>query len=323
MRKLRSLNDEWNRLAVKVCRLFYKEHLTKTEIEKRLHISRFKVARILETAEKTGLVRIEIREPYRDLSDMESELEARFGLKSALLVWDDGEPLKELKEKAGRLAAEYLSTILRNGDVMGIGWGSTTYELVNAIPRSTSKKVRIVQVSGGNTSLESGIDSQALTMRLAGKFGVEPFLLHAPTIVDRPETRKALMQETALKQIFKMYQKINILVAGIGAFLSDAFLGTLFLGDTEIQTLRQHGAIGEFLSYCYDINGAMSQTERLDRVIAIPPESIKSVPYSIGIAVGHEKAAAVLGAIRAGLINTLITDTTTARILFKEPKTKA
>lgn len=323
MRKLKNLSDEWNRLAVKVCRLFYKEHLTKTEIEKRLHISRFKVARILERAEKSGLVRIEIHEPYRDLSEMEFELESKLALKSALLVWDDGEALKELKEKAGRLAAEYLSTILRKCDVMGIGWGSTTHELVNAIPKSTSKNVRIVQVSGGNTSLESGIDSQALTMRLAAKFGVEPYLLHAPTIVDRPETRMALMQETALKQVFKMYQKINIMVAGIGAFLSDSFLGTLFLDDTEIQTLKKCGAIGEFLSYCYDIEGAICQTDRLLRVIAIPPESIRKVPYSIGIAVGYEKAAAVLGAIRAGLINTLITDTTTARIIIQEPKTQA
>lgn len=323
MRTKTNISDESDRLAIKVCRLFYKEHLTKTEIEKRLHISRFKVARILEDAQKSGLVRIEIQEPYRDLSEMESELESKLGLKSALLVGDDGESLKELKEKAGRLAAEYLSSILRKGDVMGIGWGSTTYELVNAIPPSASKQVRIVQVSGGNTSFESGIDSQALTMRIARKFGVEPYLLHAPTLVDRPETREALMQESAFRQIFEMYQKVNILVAGIGAFLPNGFQGTLFLGDAEISTLRDHGAVGEFLSYCYDIHGDMSQTDRLTRIIAIPPENIKKVPYSIGIAVGYEKAAAILGAIRAGLVNTLITDTTTARVLFKEPKTQA
>jgi DNA-binding transcriptional regulator LsrR (DeoR family) len=42
----------------------------------------------------------------------------------------------------------------------------------------------------------------------------------------------------------------------------------------------------------------------------------------MAIAVGHKKAGAVLGAIRAGLINTLVTDTSTARTLLDNIKTK-
>jgi DNA-binding transcriptional regulator LsrR (DeoR family) len=38
--------------------------------------------------------------------------------------------------------------------------------------------------------------------------------------------------------------------------------------------------------------------------------------------VGYEKAEAVLGAIRVGLINTLITDTTTARTLLNNNQAK-
>jgi DNA-binding transcriptional regulator LsrR (DeoR family) len=314
--------QDFQRLAVKVCRLFYEQNLTKTEIEKRLHISRFKVARILEAAKKGGLVRIEIVEPHRDLSDLEKALESAFNLKSAVLVWDGGDSPKALKEKVGNVAADYLLGILRDGDVLGIGWGTTTYELVKALPDAISTRVHIVQVSGGNTSLESGIDSQALTMSLASKFGVEPYLLHAPTLVDRPETRYALMQESALKQIFRMYRKINILIAGIGAFLPNRFLGTLFLGESEMRILRKNKAVGEFLSYCYDIQGRLCHKERLKRVIAIPPDIIKRVPYSIAIVVGYEKAEAVLGAIRVGLINTLITDTTTARTLLNNNQAK-
>lgn len=308
---------ELDRLNIKVCRLFYEEQFTKTEIEKKLQISRFKVARILKDANRSGLVKIQINEPDADLSELERELEAKFDLNSAVLVWDDEESLERLKKKVGEVAASYLLGILKKGDVFGVGWGTTTYELVNALPDAVGKKVRVVQVSGGNTALSSGIDSQALTMQLAKKFGVEPYLLHAPTLVDRPETRDALMKESALQQIFKIYQNINMLIAGIGAFFPGGFIGTRHIDHSEMEMLPQEDVVGEFLTYCFDVKGNICQTETLNRIIAIPIDVIRKVPCSVAIAVGHEKAVGVIGAIRAGLINTLITDTTSAKTMLQ------
>jgi len=321
--RIRSNQDKFpevNRLAVKVCRLFYEEKLTKVEIEKRLHISRFKVARLLKEALHTGLVKIQITEPHPDLSDLESDLELVLGLKSVALVWDDEESSHLLKKKVGTLGADYLHGILRTEDVLGVGWGTTTCELVNALPSTINLKIRVVQVSGGNTAIESGLDSQALTMRLAGKFGVEPYLLHAPTFVERPETRELLMKESSFRKIFQIYNQTTILIAGIGAFLPDGFIGSGNITSAEMSLLRKQDAVGEFLTYCYEINGNFCKTGKLNRTIAIPVEAIKEIPYSIGIAAGSQKAKAVLGAVRTGLINSLITDTTTARTLLEKVK---
>ena len=313
---------ETNRLEVKVCKLFYEENLTKVEIEKKLHISRFKVARILKEAKRTGLVKIQIIEPQADLSNLESQVESELGLKSVALVWDDGESLTLLKKKVGRLAADYVLGILRGEDVLGVGWGTTTFEMVNALPNTLNLGIRLVQVSGGNTVIEAGIDSQALTLRLGRKFGVEPYLLHAPTFVDRPETREMLMKESAFRQIFQIYKQTTVLIAGIGAFLPDSFLGSRTITASELALLHKQHAVGEFLTYCFDRDGNFCQTEALNRTIAIPVDVIKKIPCSIGIAVGSQKAMAVLGTVRAGLINTLITDTTMARTLLENIKKK-
>jgi deoxyribonucleoside regulator len=321
-RSLQEKSFETNRLDAKVCRLFYQENLTKVEIERKLHISRFKVARILKEAKRSGLVKIQIAEPQADLSILESQLESELGLKSVALVWDDGESLDLLKKKVGRLAADYVLGILRAEDVLGVGWGTTTFELVNALPNSAPVHVRVVQVSGGNAAIEAGIDSQALTMRLGRKFGVKPYLLHAPTFVDRPETREMLMKESAFRQVFKIYEQIGVLVAGIGAFLPRGFLGSRTITASEMALLRKQNAVGEFLTYCFDREGNFCQTEVLNRTIAIPVALIKKIPCSIGIAVGSQKAMAVLGTVRAGLINTLITDTTLARTLLQNIKKK-
>jgi deoxyribonucleoside regulator len=298
-------------LIIKICHLFYQEGLAKTEIEKRLHISRFRVARLLKKAQETGIVKIEIVEPKHDLSDIERALEKATGLQNVILVKDDGEPTPQLKKKAGQAAADYLVEVIGHHDVLGIGWGTTTYELVHALPESIGTKVTVVQVSGGNTKLETGIDSQALTVQLAQKFGAAPHLLHAPAIVDRPETRRMLLQESSLKDVFRLYKKIRLLVAGIGALLPDRFVGSWANNSTEMGALRRHGAVAELLSYCFDRNGGLCPSLARERTLAIPLQDIKRVPCAIGLAVGSEKAEAALGVIRSGYINTLITDTTT------------
>jgi DNA-binding transcriptional regulator LsrR (DeoR family) len=308
------------RLAIKVCRLFFEENLTKIEIEKRLNISRFKVARILKNARQVGLVKIQIAEPKTDLTNLEVEIERELRLKSVVLAYNNGESAVQLKKKIGVLAAQYVLDVLRPGDTLGVGWGTTTFEFVNALPDKINAAPQIVQVSGGNTAIEPGIDSQTLTVRLGHKFGVEPHLLHAPTIVDRAETRDLLLKETAFKRIFDIYKEITVVLAGIGAFVPDGFIGSRNMGAEERRILERKKAVGEYLTYCFDLDGNYCDTGTLNRTIAIPLGNLKRVPCTIGIAAGEQKADAILGVIRSGVINTLITDSNTAMMLLKSAK---
>lgn len=43
-------------------------------------------------------------------------------------------------------------------------------------------------------------------------------------------------------------------------------------------------------------------------IIGISIPTLKKIPYIIGIAAGEYKANAIMGAVRGGLINTLVTD---------------
>ena len=51
------------------------------------------------------------------------------------------------------------------------------------------------------------------------------------------------------------------------------------------------------------------------QLLAISTDQLRRIPHVIGIAVGIDKAKAVVGAARAGLISTLVTDTVTARAI--------
>src|SRR5246500_6064962 len=71
-------------LAALVARQFYLEGVSKVDIADRLGISRFRVARLLDSAREAGMVRIEIGLPGGTLdAGLSAELGAAYGLKHA------------------------------------------------------------------------------------------------------------------------------------------------------------------------------------------------------------------------------------------------
>ena len=66
----------------------------------------------------------------------------------------------------------------------------------------------------------------------------------------------------------------------------------------------------------FDINGNILNSRLEDRVLAMDLKDYVNIPLRIGVAYGIEKLSAILGAVRSGLINVLITDLNTANCLM-------
>jgi len=85
-------------LAARVARQFYLEGVSKVDIADRLGISRFRVARLLDSARESGLVRIEIGLPGGALdAGLSAELCSVFGLRQAFVFNfpSDGSSLRQ------------------------------------------------------------------------------------------------------------------------------------------------------------------------------------------------------------------------------------
>lgn len=82
--------------------------------------------------------------------------------------------------------------------------------------------------------------------------------------------------------------------------------------------MRRTGAVGEICSVFYDKDGNPVQTPFTDRTIAVPLDTLRNLPYCIGMAASREKVPAIMGALHGHLINVLITDESTATILLHE-----
>src|SRR6201982_1234584 len=103
-------------LGARVARQFYLEGVSKVDIADRLGISRFRVARLLDSAREAGMVRIEIGLPGGSLdAGLSAELCSAFGLRHAFVFNfpDDESPLRQ---RLGEAAGPELMDLITTGD---------------------------------------------------------------------------------------------------------------------------------------------------------------------------------------------------------------
>src|SRR5918998_1398138 len=122
-------------LSASVARRYYLDGRSKTEIADEFGLSRFKVARLIETARATGLVRIEIG--HRGLIDVDlsARVQDAYGLAHAVVV-DTPEGLPaDVRRQLGQVAAELLAEITGPDDVLGVAWSRSVGAMARPLPR--------------------------------------------------------------------------------------------------------------------------------------------------------------------------------------------
>ena len=106
-------------------------------------------------------------------------------------------------------------------------------------------------------------------------------------------------------------------VVGVGCVTeAPDFLGSDQDIRRDYEALRDMGAVGEVCAHYFDEYGNSVTGSFDDKVIAVGLEDYRKIPIRIGIACGPSKTKAILGAVRGGYVNVLITDVQTGRKLL-------
>jgi DNA-binding transcriptional regulator LsrR (DeoR family) len=134
--------------AAAMARRFYLEGKSKIQIADEFGVSRFKVARVLETALERDLVRIEIRVPAELDAERSDALRARYGLRHAVVVESPSDAAEDAAdpENLGEVAADLLGELVTEGDVLGLAWGRSTIHMATALHRLPP--CTVVQLTG-------------------------------------------------------------------------------------------------------------------------------------------------------------------------------
>lgn len=305
-------------LALRASRMYYVEDLTKSQIGERLGISRFKVARLIDAARDRGIVRIYFVDQTSTHARLERELCERFDLLRATVVGTvPGNDLKAV----GSACADLVLEELRPGSLLGIGWGSTVYEVVTALQaRQPISEVDVIQLAGGVSGVDLSLNAIGLASALAQTFGGRFYPLHAPAFVDSDQAFTTLLEEEVLGRTFRLFPDIDIAITGIGDWTGgppSALRRSRALSSKAVKRLLDRQTCADVLSHFVDSSGGL--VENAPHAVGPTVEDIHEIDLRIGVAAGEEKATAIEAALRSGLLNGIVTDEAAAtRILRAE-----
>lgn len=306
------------RILYKIARSYYEDGLTQKQIGKRLGLSRIKVSRMLKQAREQKIVQISLSAPEDGRSDLEHAIEKKYGIDEVITTTPPSYNREGVIRALGPLAAEALVRSIKGDEVIGLTWGSSLLSVVDSLPAEHWPAIRVVQMLGGMSQPDAEINGVDLTRRMAQAFEAKPIILSAPGVVNSPEVRNALINAPAVSKALSMAAAAQIAVVGLGVFSPDsAVLQNEIFTPQEVDRLVAKGAIGDICLQFFNQNGERIEDPIHNRIIGLELHQVKRISRVIGVAGGEEKWIAIRAALRAKLINVLVTDDRTAEMLLR------
>ncbi len=315
------------RLIVKCCAKHFCEGISQHQIAMQLGISHPTVCRLIKQGRDMGIVRTEVINPLEQEEQnaiLERRLEKHFGIKEAVVTWDKSE-IHQQKQEVGRVAADYLRRVMGRSSVVGVSMGTSLQALHNATQTQNVGRHTFIPLLGGVGQNLLEVQPNELVASYAQKFGGKAIFLHAPAFVTNPIVKESLLKEASTQEVLSAYERMNICVVGIGSPHNEncVLMQAGFYDKQTIDHLFSMGMVGDICMQFFDIAGNHNRFEINKQVFGFEIDRLKKVERSIGLASGVDKTKSVIGALRAGLINVLITHHTLANSIleFEENET--
>ena len=308
-------------LLADVAEMYYGEDLTQAEISRQIGMTRSAVSRMLTEARQKEIVEIIVHRPLRFDSELESALIERFKLQNGrVLLWPQKHgQYDRLRFRLGRVAAQVLRGLLRPEMVLGVAWGTTVSATIEALEVPEPVPMHVVQLVGVLGSSSHAFNAQALVEMLASKVGGEATYLYSPFIVENAVTAQSILNIPNVRDAISLGRKCDVALLGIGT-VTDANYCSLYLGGHisrgVVKNLVDAGAVGDVSGRHFDQYGNEANIDFHDRLVGIARDDLLAIPTRLGVAGDVAKAQAILGALRGGYVNMLVTDSNTAEKLL-------
>jgi DNA-binding transcriptional regulator LsrR (DeoR family) len=175
--------------------------------------------------------------------------------------------------------------------------------------------VQLVGVLGSTKHTYSG---QVLVENLTRKIGGKGMYLYMPFLVENENIANILMKDKSVKEVISLGKKCDVAILGIGSTKSK--FCSLYQGGhinlTDLSKLQEAQAVGDVCGHYFNISGELIDVEFQNRLIKVKKDDLLNIPIRLAVAGNIAKVEAILGAIRGGFINNIVTDNFTAtRIL--------
>lgn len=285
------------------------------------------------------LIEIEIKFNPPEIIKLETKITQQLKLKDCFIA-----EIKNKKENTlkaiGSAAAWYLDRFINKAHIVSIGGGNTLNYFVDAFnPLKTNRKESLEicpfysEIFPSTFSDFLFYPSSFLSHKLAEKLKLKGYHVisnqfQIPPIQNKEEQMQCLVKYPTCKNLLNKIQNSDIVIVGIGSLHQNKestfkkLLEFVNYSDTEINELTKKGVVGDVINIAISKEGKFFKTKlddirfSLEKELLLKLSKVAREKYVIGIAGGENKINAIIGASKAKLINTLITDEITARKLL-------
>ena len=295
---------------ITVARMYYEQDMNQSQIAKELGISRPLVSVLLTEAKACGIVKVTINDISVSREKIAKYLKEHFLLNHVLLVPDgknDGETNLAVASEAF-----FYCFAKKNADKnVGIGWGSMMgymADLAETMDDEKRNKGCIFPLTGGISSVIRGYHTNEVVRIFALKTGKTADFLYVPALFDTNAELEMVRKTEPYAMIQKKWEHMDQAVVSISNYPSYPDMGVKTIyGD---RLMKEH-AVGRVLAYYFDRTGRVISPNE-DCVSQVSIGQLRKAQVTAACS-SQVKAAAVAGALRLGLIDTLILPLSVAR----------
>ncbi|MES2539073.1 MAG: sugar-binding transcriptional regulator [Pseudomonadota bacterium] len=307
-----SLQDE----AARAGWLYYVAGMTQDQIAAELGVSRQRAQRLVSRAMSEGLIHVRLNHRIGACLDLEAALRDRFGLDRVRVAPALGAGADPVRAIAPAAAAE-LERFLRMPDplVIALGTGRAMRGMVDALTEIDAPQHRLVSLIG-NIAPDGSASFFDVVMRIADKVRAPHYPMPVPVISTTPEENAAFHRLGPVQKVVELAKAADVVFVGVGQMSNDApLLADGFVSRDELDEMQAAGASGEVAGWVFDSEGRYLDLGTNRRTGGVRVAQNLDRP-SIGVAAGASKVPAIHAAIKSRIINGLVTDEPSARLLL-------
>ncbi|MDR3070746.1 MAG: transcriptional regulator [Propionibacteriaceae bacterium] len=296
---------------------YYVQGETMESIAHQLQLSRSSVSRLLKEARETGLVRISLADHIGSQSPLAATLAEAFNIRVHLVWVRENSNENYRLEQVARLAGRLLTDSVADHELIGVAWGVTVQAVVKHLGFRPLVDSTVVQINGGASLLGTGIPYIGDIMQAVGDaFDSRVVLFPLPAFFDNPDTKDAMWKESSVRTIRDLHSRLDIAIFGVGcvnARVPSRVYSGGYIDPESMRQLSADGVVGDVCTVLLRQNGSWQDIDLNRRASGMTPAELRRIPRRLCVAADPSRAAAILGALRAGTVTDLILDEGTAR----------
>ncbi|MEV4799675.1 sugar-binding domain-containing protein [Nonomuraea sp. NPDC049421] len=307
-------DDQLYQVAVR----YYESGETQEQIANAMHLTRWKVGRMLAEAREVGIVRIEVLHPRSRVRTLEQAVKERFGLREAVVVSVGGDDAEQARDRVASAGADHLMEMRPAPRLIGVSWGRTLDRLAGGLTPGWATGVHVVQINGALSRSREPTSAHSMASMIAHHGGGTATLLAAPAILQQQSTRQVLESDRAVADVLALAAKADLFLFSPGAMGNDSVLvdsGQIDAGD--LARLAAAGAVGDVLGRFIDAEGRIVDPDLDGRTLGLSLDLLRSAATSVALVSGTAKRAVCRAVVSSGLCDVLITDDHNARHLLE------